>query len=285
MIDLHCHTKISDNNFTVEEVINIAYKNGVKYLAITDHDCTFGVSNAVTFGSRYNIDVIPGIEISGYDFKNYKRVHIIGLYVDYLDKSLDNELYSFRLRRHENSYKMYKKLKNLGYEISWRNIKNLAKGGTGVFKQHIVHELMNKGYTDKIFGNLYCKLFAEKDGLVYEGLKYPDVFDAIEMIKKAKGIPVLAHPVVYNTYKIIPELVKKGLKGIEFRHSRQTRQDEAKILSIAKKFDLILTGGSDFHGFYGRKDEIVGNYNPGIKTIELLKKEKNEIHFQKAYKF
>ncbi|MCK4799103.1 MAG: hypothetical protein KAT05_17150 [Spirochaetes bacterium] len=132
------------------------------------------------------------------------------------------------------------------------------------------------GNVQIIYCDLYNHLFSsgkkgKTQGIAYIKPTYVDAKEAIRAIIQSNGIPVLAHPALNDNYDAIPELVDAGLTGLELKHSKHTLKDENKILEYAHKYNLMTTGGSDYHGFYGESCEMLGNNNPGIDCINTLK--------------
>ena len=280
--DLHCHTKVSDNSFTTEEVIIMAKKNGVTHLAITDHDTTIGLEEAMELGKKHEVEIIPGIEISAFDYYRNRRAHILGLYVTPGSNAIKQLCQPLIKARHLASYEMTKKINEAGYDISWEEVQEYAVGGTGVYKQHIMHALLRRGYTERIYGELYKKLFSrgsetEEPGVAYVPIQYIDAVEAIKAIRAEGGIPVLAHPGQFNNYDAVAEWVEVGLEGIEVKHPLHSKEDERKAARLAELFHLVQTGGSDFHGFYGEAETILGSKCIGSNVIEQLKLRKNKI--------
>lgn len=276
MIDLHCHTNISDNSFTTEEVIRLAKQQGVTHLAITDHDTTVGLEEAIQIGEEQGVEIIPGIEISAFDYDRGVRAHILGLYVTPGHKALERLCAPLREKRQQTSYEMVKRLTEAGYLITWEEVEKYAEGGTGVYKQHIMHALLEKGYTETIYGDLYKQLFSRggegvEPGIAFVPLQYIDAVDAIRAIQKAGGVAVLAHPGQFNNFDAVPEWLEAGLGGIEVKHPLHSEEDMAKAAALAKQFHLVQTGGSDFHGFYGDAGSTIGMITVGIESLEQLK--------------
>lgn len=262
MIDLHVHTKVSDSSFTASEVIRLAKSRGITHLAITDHDTTKGLQEAIIVGQELGVVIVPGIEISAYDFVRQKRAHILGLFIEPGHPALDLLCTPLVQRRNQASSEMVRKIIAAGYEISWEDVQK-HEGGSGVYKQHIMHALLDKGYCERIYGNLNKKLFgrgsaSEPQGIAYMKLDYVDARAAIVAIKEAGGIAVLAHPGQLSNFDAIDEWVELGLEGIEVFHPSHSEEDRQNALSFAKKHKLIVTGGSDFHGFYGDKPVELG---------------------------
>ncbi|QRG69066.1 PHP domain-containing protein [Brevibacillus choshinensis] len=274
-VDLHCHTNLSDCSHSFEEIVELAVKEGVTHLAITNHDTTLGLVQMVEQGKAKGVEIIPGIEISAYDFARNRRVHVLGYYVQPGHPAIDRICSPLIERRHQASAVMVQTLIEAGYELTWEQVMSYAKGGTGVYKQHIMHALIEKGYTTSIYGDLYKKLFSrgqngEKPGIAYIPLEYVTAKDAIAAIRQANGIPVLAHPGQYGSFEAVPELVEFGLEGIEVWHPLHDTDAEDRAKQLAVQYDLIMTGGTDFHGFYGEKEVVLGEKCPGLSAVHAL---------------
>jgi hypothetical protein len=255
--DLHVHTSISDSNYSIEETIQKAKNNEVKYLGIVDHDTTAGLEKAIKIGGKYQVTVIPGIEISAYDFKRKRKVHILGYNFDLRAVNIEKLCSPIIQRRHENSIWQIEKLVEHNYNISLEEVGAKAKDSTCIYKQHIMAVLIEKGYTDSIYSDLYKKLF-KNNGICARDIEYIDAFKAVEAIKQDKGLAILAHPGQLNSYEIIEELLEVGLDGLELCHEGHAPKDYKIIMEYALKYNLLLSGGSDFHGEYGGKTDIGG---------------------------
>ncbi len=281
MIDLHVHTKISDGSLTITEIVKLAKVKGIRHLAITDNDTTKGLREAAKIGIQTGVNIIPGIEISAYDYKKNRRAHIIGLYVQPGHMALETICNPLIEARHEASIKMFKKIIDAGYNIEWEDVEHYSEGGTGVYEQHIMHALLDKGYCRGIYDKLYRILFQKPDekraqGIAYVPIEYIDVKKAIEAVRYAGGIAVIAHPGQMDNYDSIREWVEIGLHGIEVYHPRHDKDDINKSLELAKKFNLVVTGGSDFHGFYAESPVDIGckdlQYNYILELENAYKK-------------
>ncbi|MFT8708350.1 MAG: PHP domain-containing protein [Sporolactobacillus sp.] len=277
MIDLHCHTSISDNSYSIEDVLNLAKKNKVNRLAITDHDTTFGLKRAIHYGEQVGVEVIPGIEISGYDFSRDRRAHILGLFIVPGHPALETLCRPMRLAREQAAYKMVEKVIRLGYAITWEQAMELAKNGTNVYKQHIMHALIQKGYTKEIYGDLYRELFSRgsetsEQGKAYVAVRYLDAAAAIRAIRAAGGVPILAHPGQFDNFSAVPEWVRAGLEGIEVYHPLNNHQSEERAGQLASKYNLVISGGSDFHGFYTDTGSTPGSRGISEDAFEAIKK-------------
>ncbi len=281
-VDLHCHTNISDCSLSFEAVLELAVEADVTHLAITNHDTTLGLTEMIDKGRTQGVEIIPGIEISAYDFLRKRRVHVLGYYIEPGHAAIERICAPLIERRHQASAQMVKSLIEAGYTITWEQVMDYAKGGTGVYKQHIMHALIDHGYTTTIYGDLYKTLFSrgqngEKPGVAYIPLEYVEAKAAIQAIRLAGGVPVLAHPGQYGNFEAVPELAEFGLEGIEVWHPLHDTADEERAKRLADEYDLVMTGGTDFHGFYGEKAVTLGEKNPGISAIHALQARKETI--------
>lgn len=169
------------------------------------HDTTKGLQEAIGLGSSYEVHIVPGIEISAYDKERGSRAHILGLYIEPGHPALASLCDPIVSRRHELSKRMVAKLQAAGYDISWAQVQRYAEGGTGVYKQHIMHALLDAGYTDAIYGPVYKRIFARPEngrtaGAAYLPMEYVDAVDAIRAVLEAGGVPVLAHPGQFRNF-------------------------------------------------------------------------------------
>ncbi|WP_289142863.1 PHP domain-containing protein [uncultured Brevibacillus sp.] len=281
-VDLHCHTNISDCSMSFDQVVEQALAAHVTHLAITNHDTTKSLEDMVGKGKAKGIDVIPGIEVSAYDFLRKTRVHILGYYIEPGHPAIDDVCAPLIEKRHLASAMMVERLVEAGYNISWEQVTQFAEGGTGVYKQHIMHALITNGYTTSFYGDLYKKLFSrgqnrEQPGIAYIPLEYVEAKVAIHAIRQAGGVPVLAHPGQYGNFEVVPELVESGLEGIEVWHPHHGPEAEARATELAVKYDLVMTGGTDFHGLYGDREVVLGEKSPGIACIQELQARRDSI--------
>jgi fructose-1,6-bisphosphatase/inositol monophosphatase family enzyme/predicted metal-dependent phosphoesterase TrpH len=253
--DLHVHTDISDSSCDLEHTLKLAKVKGITHLGIVNHDTVEGLKEAIEKGAMEGIKVIPGVEISAYDSESGKKVHILGYSFDLEAEKIRKLCDSVLLSRSENSIRQLKTLINNNYEININKIFNRSKNSRVIYKQHIMAELKEQGYTDTIYSELYKKLF-KNNGICAETVEYVDAVEAIKAIKADKGIAILAHPGQLDSYSLIDKLFKAGLDGIELYHEDHTEEDCIKIKEYGDKYNFILTGGSDFHGEYGTDIEL-----------------------------
>lgn len=274
IIDLHTHSSASDGSMTPEELVAYAKLKGLAAIALTDHDTVDGVKNALDEGERIGVEVIPGIEIS----VEYKpEMHILGLFPE-KDKyvKIKEELNAIKTGRELRNKKIINRLNELDVDITEEEVKKLAIGDI-VGRPHIARVLVAKGYARSI-DDAFDK-YLSKEGLAYFKRFELKPKDGIRAIRRAGGIPVLAHPVyLKQTYdqldKLIPELKEYGLIGIEAYYSEHSNEDTGKFLRLAIKHNLLATGGSDFHGSFKSGIELGrgrGNLNVPYELLEKLK--------------
>jgi len=265
--DLHCHSKVSDGSIAIEDLVWLAKRAGLGAIAIADHDTVEGFSCAERAGKESGVTVISAIEISAYDYKRNRKAHILGYLMD-RPGDVGDACRSMLMERQETSKWIVNTLIAEGYPITWEFVSKTATGSTNVYKQHIMHALMDLGYATSIRDEVYKKLFRKpKDGspggIAYREITYMDALTAVNIVKKAGGITVLAHPAGYNNMELIPELVSVGLDGLEAWPPSHSEESVSEIISEAQKYNLIVTGGSDFHGMYeGRANPLGSCYTP-----------------------
>lgn len=247
-VDFHLHTTHSDGSCTPTEVVEMAHQAGVTALAITDHDITTGIVEAITAGQQYGIDVIPGIEISS--IINDSELHILGYFLDWQDPELQARCHTLRDSRHRRNPKIIERLQASGIDITYNEVQVLA-GTESVGRPHIARVLMDKGVVTS--AKEAFDRFLANGKPAYVPRELPSPAEAIQWIKAAKGLAVLAHPTwVKTTDRPLIDLVRQlkadGLDGVEVYYSTHAARQTREYLSLAQQLGLLITGGSDFHG-------------------------------------
>lgn len=268
--DFHIHTDISDGYNNIKEIIKMARENGLTHIAITNHDTIDGLEEAINLGKQEGIKVIPGIEISAFNFAKNKKVHVLGFNFELEGKNIKKLCDPILEKRNANSILQMNKLVSNNYEISIKNILHRAKNSEVIYKQHIMAELMDKGYTNAIYSDLYKKLF-KNGGICDKDIAYADAVEAVKAIKADGGIAILAHPGQLDSFDIIDKLVEVGLDGLELNHEDHSSEDINRIKGYRDKYDFIFTGGSDFHGEYGSEIKLGEMISPE-ETIKVFDK-------------
>ena len=156
------------------------------------------------------------------------------------------------------------------YPILPEMIVKCATGSTNIFKQHIMHALMDAGYADSIFGEVYDKLFAPGQGAALVEPEYPDMKEVLTLIHSAGGIAVMAHPPKFDSEAALEELVSLGLDGVEVWHPNHSEEDTQRLLDFAQQQKLLMTGGSDFHGMYASETRPLGSTTVSDDCVQAL---------------
>lgn len=253
-VDLHTHTTKSDGTFTPTELVDYAIQKGLTAVAITDHDTTEGLDEALSYAAslsnqnKPSVEVIPGIEFST-EYEG-KDVHIVGLYISYDAPAFQAQLDAFVESRINRNIKMCAKLQEADIDITYEKLQ--AENPDAVItRAHYAAYLLAHGYVksrqeafDRYLGD-HTKYFIPREKVTPA--------QAVQLILEAGGIPVLAHPPLYHMgkerlEKLIASLKDAGLMGIEAIYSTYTNQEERDMRRLADKYGLLLSGGSDFHG-------------------------------------
>ncbi len=252
LADLHCHTTKSDGSINQEELVKVAKILNLDAIAITDHDVYTDEENAKKLEGKYGVKVICGAEISAFDYNKNRLVHIL-CYMSKEPDKLTSLLKEITKAREFEVLRVLEIVKKL-YPITIEMVKERAKESETIYKQHIMQTLVDIGYSEKIYSQLQTHLFSNKSGIAKTSIVYPDVFEVLKEISNSKGIPVLAHPTIYDSVELIPQLSKHGLKGIEIYYPRIIKSEFGNLVKLSDEYDLIKTGGTDFHG--GMTDKV-----------------------------
>ena len=247
-IDLHLHTRYSDGSLTPAEVVALAHQAGVTAMAITDHDIVDGIPHAMEAATKLGIEVIPGVELSSR--LNGQELHVLGYCFDRQDPAFQDHLARQRLSRRDRNPQAIERLNALGLDLSEDEVKAKA-GSDSIGRPHIAQVLVDKGYvrdTREAFDR-----YLGEGATAYVPRTLADTCDVIAWIRNAGGVPVLAHPTWTRCegeilYRLCACLKEAGLLGLEVFYSTHTRKQTSRYLELAKRLDLLVTGGSDFHG-------------------------------------
>lgn len=242
--DMHIHTKASDGVLEVDEIMKLAEQSGLEGIAITDHDTVGSLDRALALSKENDFLVIPGIELSTEFAK--KEVHILGYLFNYHLPWVTEKLEQLQRDRVTRILKMVDKLNQLGYDVDKREVQAIAGNGS-IGRPHIAYVLRQKGYISSLqdaFQHLIgigCPAYVPRFKL--------SPVEAVKFIREAKGVPVMAHPGLSQLDYLIPILRDEGLMGLEVYHPDHSYEEEERYLQLATKYKLIVTGGSDFHGY------------------------------------
>ncbi|SNX55446.1 PHP domain-containing protein [Thermoanaerobacterium sp. RBIITD] len=264
--DLHIHSTESDGSNKPKDVVKLSKRNGLCAIAFTDHDTVSGIDEAKSASIMYDIELIPGIEINSFD--GHQDVHILGYFIDYKNENFLNELKSISDSRILRAKKIINKLNELRINISYNDVLSFTNERF-IGRPHIARALVKGGYVgsvkeafDRYIGDA-CPAYVERYRL------HP--FKSIKLILESGGIPVLAHPGLLKDNNIIDSLIKNGLKGIEVFHSKHSESDTLFYKNYAEKNNLLITGGSDFHGIELDGKNLLGTIKLDYSYVEKLK--------------
>lgn len=268
-VDLHVHSNASDGTLTPTEVVQLAIQKNLAAIALSDHDTVKGVEEAIQIAKGSDLEVIPATELSCY-YKN-AEIHVLGLYVDYKNADFLSELERLEEARKKRNFDMIALFQREGIDITLEDL--LAGNPSSVItRAHFARVLVEKGICkDKKaafdhYVGVGCPYYLPKPQVT------PEV--SIPLIVKAGGIPILAHPMLYKFgYQEIEEMIQYliplGLKGIEAYHSSNNISQSDKLRSLALKYHLVVSGGSDFHGA-NKPDIELGTGRGGLKITETI---------------
>ncbi len=258
-VDFHSHTVHSDGTLTPAELVQLAGKRKIKALALTDHDTTSGLGEAIEAGKKAGVELIPGIEISVvYD---PGTMHILGYFIDHKSLKLQEALRGIQQDRESRNPQIIKKLNEFGIKITLEEVIQESGGGQ-VGRPHFAKALVKKGYV-KDFNEAFTK-YLSKGAPAYVDKRRVTPADGIHMIREAGGMAVLAHPKQLRVKsdeqlnQVLDGLVALGLGGIEAYSSCQNEQEAVKYKAAGEARNILVTGGSDFHGA-NKSDVELGN--------------------------
>ncbi|MDE5916876.1 MAG: PHP domain-containing protein [Oscillospiraceae bacterium] len=273
--DLHCHTTLSDGSLGIEDVIVQAKRLDINFLSITDHDTLSSFSRAHILGERYGVKIIQGVEMSAWDKSRGKKVHILCYAPKKPDRLEGLCLKSCEIRK-ACSKEMLENVMKL-YPITPESVLKHCTGSKSIFKSHIMRALIEYGYALEFYGDLNNELFNLDKGICLVEREYPDVRFVLDLIHSARGVAVMAHPAMYDSLDLLEELAaEKKIDGVEVFHYSADEEKRKELLSIAEKYDLIVTGGSDFHGLYNAVPTHLGSETTSKENLDRIIKLSNK---------
>ena len=261
--DMHVHTRASDGWLTSEEAVKRAKEAGLVAVGIADHDSIDGLDAALKASKRHGVEVIPGVELSAE--AEGTEIHIIGYHIDWQDEQFRKRLREFQEFRKGRARQMVDKLRELGIDITYEEV--LAAAGGGVIgRPHVAQVMVERGYVQNPDEAFDRYLGSGKPAYVKKFELSPT--EAIQMIQRIGGIPVLAHP-KFGGEDLLPELIRHGLRGIEVYHSQHDPAEVSRYKRLAREHNLLVTGGTNSHGF----DVSIGSVRVPYKLVEKLKEQ------------
>lgn len=270
IVDLHTHTTESDGSFTPEELMQEAKRVGLSAIAITDHDSISGIKKAAPLAEELGIELIPGVELST-DY-NGKEVHVVGLYVNIEDEYFFGKIKEFKENRDSRNAIMVENLQKEGFDITIEAL-TAENPDCVITRANIARFLYEHGMIptiqtafEKYIGD-NCKCYVNRFKIT--------PMDGVRLIKEAGGTAILAHPLLYHMsdstlQKMVDEMKEAGLDGIEAVYCTYTPAEERQMKQFAKANDLLISGGSDFHGTTKPKLNLATGYGKLHIPYEIL---------------
>lgn len=247
-IDLHVHSTASDGTCSPTELIHLAKKAGLRAMALTDHDTTAGIPEALTAAAPADIELIPGVELScSYQGK---EIHIVGLFLDHTDPHLNQVLSEFRDNRDNRNVQMIQRLQDAGFSLTLEQLQERFQDSV-LTRAHIARYLVDTKQVkdlDTMFNRYIgdtCPCYVPRQKI--------SPFEAVSLIRAAHGVAILAHPLLYHLQPaeletLVSDLSDCGLTGLEALYSTHFGKDTENMKQLAARHGLLISGGSDFHG-------------------------------------
>ena len=268
-VDLHLHTRASDGRLSPTELVRLVASQGLEVVSISDHDTTEGLAEAYRAAQEFpNLRIIPGIELSADVLDD--DVHILGYFIQYQDAEFQGVLEEFRWGRVGRGKAMVEKLAGYGLNVSWERVQEIA-GDAAIGRPHIALALVEQGYFkepreafDEYLGN---------EGLAYVDREKKGSKESLELLSSVGGVAVLAHPTyLKNMEATIAELKPLGLVGMEVYYAQYPPETVLELAALARKYDLVPCGGSDYHGLGNSGEPLPGTLGPPLESVEALEK-------------
>ena len=282
IVDLHVHSNKSDGSCSPSELVDLAIQKGLSAFALTDHDTTAGLDEAIEYAKDRDIEVVPGIEFST-EYQG-RDIHVLGLAIDYKAPVFADRLQAFVDSRIGRNRKMCRNLTEAGIDISYEKLM-AAYPGAVITRAHYARYLLDHGYVKSLpeaferYVGDHCPYFVPREKVT--------PVQAVQLIRQAKGIPVLAHPTLYHMgkdalQKLVSSLTEAGLVGLEAVYSTYSAGEEREMRQLASRNGLLISGGSDFHGSNKPGLELATGYHGKLvipyDIWERLKEKRRELY-------
>lgn len=271
-VDLHSHTTASDGALTPRELVRLAARNRVRVLAVTDHDSTEGLPEAIDEAARHGIEIVPGLEINT-DVPG-AEVHVLGYYVDWGADWFQDFLREQRAERTARVHRIVERLTELGMPLTADEVFAICQEGSPG-RPHVAQAMVNRGYVKSVREAFDRWLRTGGPANVPRRRLTP--VDAVAVIRRAEGVPVLAHPGLADRDAMIPELVAAGLGGIETYYPEHSVAQVNAYRELCDRLHLVATGGSDYHGSHTGRTTTLGTPHIPLVVWENLKSKAREL--------
>jgi 3',5'-nucleoside bisphosphate phosphatase len=265
LADLHIHTRYSDGSLSPDDIVRIAGEKGLCCISITDHDSVFAIDQAICAGNDYNIEVIPGVEISAEE--DGREMHILGYCIDHKDKELLDFLDKIRQDRIKRLYEIAERLNRHQVEIDVQELMDFT-GDVSISRLHIAKFMQVKGLVAN-WREAFSRYIGDLKPCYVASFRYKSK-EVIDTIKQSGGIAVIAHPGLSRLDNILTRLIQEGLGGIEAFHYEHSDKKAKQYQDFAEKYNLVVTGGSDCHGDL-KGELLIGKSAIDYSYVEDLK--------------
>jgi predicted metal-dependent phosphoesterase TrpH len=250
--DFHTHSTQSDGVLDPRAVVQRAASNGVTVMALTDHDTTAGVAEAVATGRETGVHVIPGVELS-VDLTQGGDAHLLGYFRSVDQERLQTQLATYRDGRMQRGRTMLEKLAGLGIELRWERVLEIA-GEAAIGRPHVAQALVESGHVTSVREAFDQYLHTGGPADAHREKLPPE--EALSLIRKCGGVPILAHPsFLPDPEAAVEELAAAGLRGLEVYYKNYTPEEVERFRALAQRYDLMPSGGSDYHGIHDDERE------------------------------
>ena len=275
--DLHLHTTFSDGRLTPTQLVELCADRGIRYAAVTDHDSTEGIGEALEAARRFrDLEIIVGVELST-DVQD-SEIHLLGYFVDHEDDELQGTLSTFRDGREGRARKMVERLDEMGLPVPWERVEELSGGGA-IGRPHIAQAMVEAGYIE--YPKDAFDRYLGRNGPAYVERARLTPAEAVRMVVSNGAVPVMAHPTfsvprmddegVAELRRILVELRGEGLAGMEVYYGVYEPDTVALLKSMADELGLIACGGSDYHASGNPGEARPGDVGPPVSSVEALR--------------
>ena len=281
--DLHLHTTFSDGRLTPTQLVELCADRGIRYAAVTDHDSTEGIGEALEAARRFrDLEIIVGVELST-DVQD-SEIHLLGYFVDHEDDELQGTLSTFRDGREGRARKMVERLDEMGLPVPWERVEELSGGGA-IGRPHIAQAMVEAGYIE--YPKDAFDRYLGRNGPAYVERARLTPAEAVRMVVSNGAVPVMAHPTfsvprmddegVAELRRILVELRGEGLAGMEVYYGVYEPDTVALLKSMADELGLIACGGSDYHASGNPGEARPGDVGPPVSSVEALRAAKADL--------
>ena len=281
--DLHLHTTFSDGRLTPTQLVELCADRGIRYAAVTDHDSTEGIGEALEAARRFrDLEIIVGVELST-DVQD-SEIHLLGYFIDHEDDELQGTLSTFRDGREGRARKMVERLDEMGLPVPWERVEELSGGGA-IGRPHIAQAMVEAGYIE--YPKDAFDKYLGRNGPAYVERARLTPAEAVRMVVSNGAVPVMAHPTfsvprmddegVAELRRILVELRGEGLAGMEVYYGVYEPDVVALLKSMADELGLIACGGSDYHASGNPGEARPGDVGPPVSSVEALRAAKADL--------